>query len=232
MIGVYISYFKNQPLICISVFVTLIPIIFILYRRAIIDPSFLILFIYLISKLIIELIMYHEAALSHNTLIYFNLSSPLRYSLLSGMFYYKLELKRHKRWIIILMISFIIFSIWDMIHVNPDLKNLHDHQLALYSPTVECLLIIFWILIYFYDTIRLLKIPNLLTFPFFWVCSGLLINYSSFVFIAPVLHYTQKWSNPINLGFMEQVPYIFEIICTLFISTGVWLFSARYYARQ
>lgn len=232
MIGIYFSYFKSQPIACISVFITLIPIFLILFRKAYLDSSFLLLFIHLVIKLFIDLIMYHEAALSHNTLLYYNVATPIRYALLSGMFYYKIEPKRYKNWLLVSIVSFMIFSIWDVVHINSNLYVLHDHQLALYAPTIECLLMIFWILVYFYDTIRLLKIPNLLAFPFFWVCSGLLINYSSFVFIAPVLHYTQKWNNPMDLGFLNQFPYIFEIISAIFISVGTWLFSDHNYAKQ
>ncbi|WP_215237391.1 hypothetical protein [Dyadobacter helix] len=91
---------------------------------------------------------------------------------------------------------------------------------------------IFWILVYFRELILSLKINNLLAYPFFWVCSGLLLYYSSFVFIAPIFHYTFRWDNFVDIGFMEYIPNIFEIISMLFIAIGVYYHSINNYAKH
>ncbi|MEO6686976.1 MAG: hypothetical protein ABIN24_13475 [Dyadobacter sp.] len=228
----YINFIHNHFIVSLAVFITVIPLILIFYRKANIDPSFYLLQIYLITKFIIDLIMFHYATQRTNNLMYYNLSIPLRYALLSGMFYYKIDSAIYKRGIIYSIIGFTTFTIWDVVYSNPDINDLHNHSMVAYATTVECLLMLFWILAYFYEIIRMLKIPNLLTFPFFWVCSGLLLYYSSFIFIAPILHYTEKWENPLYIGFLNLVPYIFETLCLLFFSIGVWIFSTRYYAKQ
>ena len=232
MFEVYLSFCQRQPIASISVFITIVPLLLIWFRKAYIDPAFLLLFLYLIFKLGIDLVMLHYAALKSNNLVYYNLGIPIRYAMLSGMFYYKIEMKRTKIWILTAIVSFIVFSIWDILHINPVLNDLHNHRMVLYATTIESLLMLLWVLLYFYDTIQSLKIPNLLTFPFFWVCSGLLLYYSTFLFVAPVLSYTEKWSDRLDIGFLYHVPYIFEIVSVILFSIGIWVFSARYYARR
>jgi hypothetical protein len=232
MIDKYISYFNYDILAGISVVVTLLPLIMIIYRRAYMDPSFRLLFFYLIFKLLIDLAMFHLAAGRSNNLVLFNVAIMVRYTLLSAMFYFKFERQSLRRLIIPISAIFSIFTLWDIWQCNDDLANLHLHRLVQYASTLESVLMILLILLYFYELIRSLKIPNLLTFPFFWVCAGLLLYYSSMVFVAPALHYVAQWNSVMNLGLLERIPYIFEIVSTLLFSMGAGVFSARYYARN
>jgi hypothetical protein len=232
MVEKYISYFAHQPLACITVFSTLLPLAFIHYRKAGVDPSFRLLSIFLIFKIATDIIMLHYATFRLNNIIYYNIGIPVRYVLLSGMFYYKFESKILKKWILNAMIVFLIFSVWDIVSINPDILDLHGHRMVAYATTFESLLMIFWILIYFYETITSLKIPNLLSFPFFWVCSGLLLFYASFAFVAPFLTYVFQWENWLNIGFVSYVPYVFEIVTNIFLCIGVSFFSPRYYAEH
>jgi hypothetical protein len=232
MVENYITYYLDQPLVCSAVFVTPIPIFLILYRRAYQDPSFKLLLIFLVLKFIIDLAMLHYAAIRGNTIILYNISVPLRYIPLSGMFYFKFQNKLFRKVLLYIIGLFLIFTIWDVIHINPDLLTFHDHRMVAYSTTIESFLMIFWILYYFYETIRSLAIPNLLTFPFFWVCSGLLLFYASFAFIAPILTYAISWTNPLDLGILIYLPYIFEIIASVLFSVGVIFFPSGYHAKQ
>jgi len=232
MVESYISYYLRQPLVCSAVFVTPIPIILILYRRAYLDPSFKLLLIFLVLKFIIDLVMLHYAAIRGNTVLLYNISLPLRYIPLSGMYYFKFQNRLFKKAILYLIAFFLLFTIWDVININPNLLTFHDHRMVAYSTTIESFLMIFWILYYFFETIRSLKIPNLLTFPFFWVCSGLLLFYASFAFIAPILTYAIVWKNPLDLGILIYLPYIFEIIASVLFCVGISFFSSGHHAKQ
>jgi hypothetical protein len=232
MLENYVSYFQRQPFASIPVFLTLLPIFLIWRRKAYQDRAFLILLIYLIVKFGIDFIMFDWASQKRNTVIFYNLSVPIRYILISWMYYDKLEAKPQKLWILVMMPVFVMFSIWDMIDTNPSLQDLHNHKMVLYSTTVESLLMLFWILLYFYNTIRSLKIPNLLSYPFFWICSGLLLYYSSFLFIAPVLHYASQWEQWLEIGFLSYVPYIFESVSIILFSIGILQFPNGLYAKQ
>jgi hypothetical protein len=231
MLEIYISYFLRQPLASIPVFLTLLPIYLIWRRKAYTDKTFLILAIYLVVKFLFDFTMFDWAAQKKNTVILYNLSVPIRYILTSWMYYGKLENKRYKYWILVSIIGFIAFSVWDILNTNPDLRDLHNHKMVLYSTTVESLLMLFWILLYFYHTISTLKIPNLLTYPFFWICSGLLLYYSSFLFIAPVLHYDSKWEQWLDMGFLSYVPYMFESVSILLFSIGISQFPNSRHAE-
>ena len=232
MIEFDISFCQKYPIICLATFITIIPIIMAGVRKIFFSKTFLLLFVYLIIKLIIDLLMFHFASHGKSTLIFYNFSLPINYLVLSGMYYTMFENQLYKRWLLWSILAFSFFSIWDIIHVNKNLMNLHDHQVALYSGTIQSLLMIFWILLYLYETIQLLKISNLFKFSFFWICAGFLLYFSSQVFIASVLHYTEQWTNPLDLGFIYNVPYIFEIVCAILISVGINYFSLPDYAKQ
>ena len=228
----YLSFCQRQPTASFSVFITIMPILVIWYRRAYIDPAFLLLLVYLLFKLCVDLIMFHYAALKSNNIIFYNIGIPVRYAFLSGMFYFKVDGRKLKYGILAAILLFTAVWIWDFLRVNPVLADLHNHRMVLYATTIESLLMLLWILLYFYETIQALKIPNILTFPFFWVCSGLLLYYATFIFIAPVLSYTEKWNSELDIGFLNLVPYIFESISMILFSVGTWIFSKRYYARE
>ena len=231
MVEIYISYIIRQPVVSAPVFLTLLPIFLIWRRKAYHDQVFLVLFGYLILKFGIDFAMFDWASQKKNTVLLYNLNIPLRYVLTSWMFYYKLDFKVQRTWLIISWPAFVIFSLWDIVRTNPSMWDLHNHNMVLYSTTIESLLMLFWILIYFYNTIRTLRIPNLLTYPFFWICSGLLIYYSSFLFIAPVLHYASKWEQYMDIGFLYYVPYIFESVSLILFSIGISQFPNRSYAK-
>lgn len=232
MIDKYIYFFNYDILAGISVVITLLPLILIIYRKAYIDPSFRLLLFFLIFKLFIDLAMFHLAAERSNNLVLFNVGVLIRYILLSGMFYFKFEHQSIRRLILPGAFVFGLFTLWDIWQCNDDLTNLHLHRLVQYSATVESILMILLVLLYFYELIRSLKIPNLLTFPFFWVCAGLLLYYSSMVFIAPALHYAAQWDSIMKIGLLDRIPYIFDIVSILLFSMGILVFSQRHYARN
>ena len=232
MTEIYISFCQKYTIVCIAVFVTIIPISLALYRKSHLDRAFLFLLAYLVVKLFIDLIMFHFASIRESTVVFYNASIPIYYTILAGMLYNNIESISYRKWLIWSVIVFVFFSVWDIIQVNPDLLDFHNQRVAVYSGTVFSLLMIFWILMYMFETIKLLRIPNLLRFPFFWVSAGFLLYYSSLVFIASTLYDVVQWDNWLELGLIYYVPYIFEIICALFISLGIWNFSERQYAKQ
>jgi hypothetical protein len=175
--------------------------------------------------------MLHSAARQRNNILLFNLGIPINYAMLGGMFYFKFSSRLYKKCLIASMIGFLTFTIWDIFNSNAEITDLHNHRAVLFAKTVEGLLIITLVLLFFYQIIKSLQIPNLLTFPFFWVCSGLLLYYSSFIFVAPVLHYTATWNSLVDLGATETISTIFEILCALFFSVGIYHFSAADYAK-
>ena len=232
MLEKYISLCLRHPIQCVPVFITLLPLILILKKKAYTSPAYLYLLIYLVFKLVTDLLMFHCAANRYNNLIIYNVSIPIRYGLLSMMFIYKLESKKLRYSIFGTIVIFALFSFWDIIKANPEIDNLHDHHMVPYASTVECILMILWTMLYFYELIRSMKVPSLLSSTFFWICCGLLLYYSSIVFITPILHYTEKWENPLSLGFVQNISYIFESFYLLFFCFGILNFDYQNYAKQ
>jgi len=232
MMQIYAAYSLQNPILCTAVFITLVPLIFLIFKKAYKDRTFRLLGYYLTFKLAIDIMMFHSASLHRNNIILYNLSIPVFYALLSGMFYQKLVNPFYKKLIVFSIIIFTGLSSWDIFNANPNLSDLHNHRAVIFSKTIEGVLMISIVLVYFYEVIKSLQIPNLLTFPFFWICSGLLLYYSSMIFIAPVLHYTATWTNTLELGMTEYVPYIFEIICAILFTIGIYYFPRFRYAKQ
>ncbi|WP_146202288.1 hypothetical protein [Dyadobacter jejuensis] len=222
----------RHPLQCIPVFITLIPLLILIKKEAYVIAPYLILLIFLITKLAIDLAMFHLAANRINNIILYNLSLPISYTLLAGMFIYKLDSGVLKRLVATSIVAFAIFSVWDMLNVNPQLEDNHHHAMVPYASTIQCILMLLWILLYFYELMKSMKVPNLFTSTFFWICCGLLLYYSSFVFIAPVLHYTEKWDNPLSIGFAANISYLFEIFYLIMMSIGLMNFQKHNYARH
>lgn len=225
MFDKYIYFILHQPLACTSVFITIIPIGVFLLKKAYRDQALRLLFFYLIIKFVIDLIMFHLACSRMNNLMLYNANVVLRYLLLSGMFFHYFESAHIKKIIPVATLLFTLIAIWDILQANPRLLDIKNHSLVFYSDTLESVLMILWILLYFYEILNSLKASNLLTFPFFWISSGWLVFYSTLVFIAPVLHYANQWKDRLQIGFLQQMPYLFETISMLFISIGVWFYK-------
>ncbi|WP_353717680.1 hypothetical protein [Dyadobacter sp. 676] len=231
MLDIYSAYIIRNPISSIAVFITVLPLTLTIIRKAFHDKSLRLLFCYLVIKLVIDVVMLYFASNRTNNLILYNLSIPLFYALLGGMFYFKFAGIAQRRFVLASIIGVFIFSAWDLVNSNENLSDLSEHRLVLYAKTVEGVLMISLILLYFYEIIKALQIPNLLTFPFFWVCSGLLLYYSSLIFLAPVLHYAYTWNNQMDLGITESIPSIFEILCALLFSIGIYHYSPKDYAK-
>src|SRR5688572_6661655 len=149
MLENYFSYIIRQPVISTPVFLNLLPILLIWRKRAYNDKLLLILFVYLILKLGVDLVMFDLASQRKNNVIYYNASIPVRYILTSWMYYYEFDSKLHRRWLLASWPLFLAFSLWDSFHTNPSMSDLNNHNVVLYSGTIESLLMLFWIMLYF-----------------------------------------------------------------------------------
>ena len=228
----YLQFFLRQPLLGLSVVITIVPIVVIWYQKAYANKAIRFLFIYLVIKLAIDAIMLHYVLHNLNNLIFYNINLPIRYVLLSGMLYHYFESPKYKKLLLFSAVGFVLFSAWDIISVNSNFSDTYNHALVRYSSTVESVLMIFWMLAFYYDAIQSLRISNLLSFPFFWICGGLLLFYSTYVFIAPLLHYHAQRERKLDLGILYQVPYLFEIISLVLSAVGIMYFSPRSYDRS
>ena len=232
MIDNYISLFQRHPLQCLPVFITVLPIWILIKRKAYVVTPYKIILIFLIVKLVLDLLMFHMATIRSNNLAVYNLGILISYCMLASVFAYKIESPVTQKMIIGSIIMFPFIWLWDLLRANENLTDWHNHSMVSFTSTLQCVLMILWVLMYFYEILHSMKVPNLLNSTFFWICCGLLLFYSSFVFIAPVLHYTEKWNNPMSIGFAVYLSYIFEIVYLLFFSIGFLNFRLTRYAQH
>lgn len=219
----YLTYIERYPLASFAVVFILAPLLLGWIRYAHLDDAFRLLVVFLILDLAVGLFMFHLAAHRANNILLLNLFVPIRFTLFSGMFYYNFRSAAIRRVIFYAMIAFVPFALLDIYASNRNLSELHNHLVGRYSQVVESALIILWVMLYFYEIINTMKVGNILTYPFFWVCAGLLIFYSGNIFYFPFWYYTNRWENNLQLGWVEDIPYIVEIISLSLFSIGIWL---------
>ncbi len=224
----FFTYFERYPLASFAVLLILLPLGLAVYRYSWLDESFRLLFYFLCLDLAIGLGMIYLAAHRTNNILILNLFVPSRYVLLSGMFYYKFQSDRCRRAIVYVLFAFVPFTLVDIYTSNPVLSDLHNHRVGRYAQVVESVLIIGWVLLYLYEITKTLQVKNIIGYPFFWVCAGLLIFYSGNIFFFPFWYYMYIWEDDLKLGFVEEVPYVVEIISLLLFTIGIWQTRAHH----
>jgi len=217
------TYIARYPLASSAVFFVLLPLCLAWLRFAHAKGAFRLLFVFLLLDLAVGLWMMYLAAHRTNNILLLNLFVPFRYALFSGMFYYNFRSVAVRRVILYSIVAFGPMALLDIYASNHNLSDLHNHLVGRYSQVVESVLIILWVLLYFYEIIKTLAINNILGYPFFWVCAGLLIFYSGNIFYFPFWYYTNTWENKLQLGFIDDIPFIVEIISLSLFAIGIWL---------
>lgn len=224
----YITYFERYPLASFAVLFISLPLSLAIYRFSWLDKAFRLLLLFLCLDLVISMSMLHLAVHRSNNILLLNLFVPCRYLLFGGMFYYKFQSLRLRKVILYTLIGFVPFTFLDVYTSNSLLSDLHNHRVGRYSQVVESVLIIMWVLLYFYEITKNLKVNNIITYPFFWVCAALLLFYSGNIFYFPFWYYMYVWKDDLKLGFVEEVPIIVEITSLLLFSIGIWQTRAHH----
>ena len=218
----FFSYVERYPLASFNVFFILLPLCLSVYRYSSLDTAFRLLLAFLAVDFVVGVWMIYLAAHRTNNILLVNLLVPVRYALFSGMFYFRFVSGRYRRAVLYTIIGFLPFAMLDLYAGNLNLADLHNHRVGKYAQVVESALLITWALLYFREMVNALKIDNIISYPFFWVCAGLLIFYSGNIFFFPFWHYMYKWENDLRLGFIEKIPLIIELITLFLFSIGIW----------
>jgi len=217
-------FLRYYPLY-LGVFIVLVPIGIMTYKWKRLDASFRLLFLYLVCRFLADMVMLYYAATGRNNLWLHNLMVPLRYLLLSGVFYYFLESPKIRYWIRVSIPFFLIFAIGDIYFSNHTAGRTDEYLYVRYSGVVECLLMLLWILLYFYEIFRLLKLKS----ARFLVAVAWLLYYASLVFLTPLFYYIYRSQGLIiQLGLLENIPDFMEILAVLITTVAVSLPSVRY----
>ena len=95
------------------------------------------------------------------------------------------------------------------------------NQFNNYSTAVEGLLLIFFSIVFFYKTLKELKIRDLEKEPLFWISTGVLLYFSGSLFIFLFTNYVNS-SNTV-LFIIWGIHAIFGMILNLFYSITLWM---------
>lgn len=179
-------------------------------------------FYFLFYKLTCDLWMFHLAALHENNIYLINLTAVAEI-IFFGLFYTSTLLSYFAKTIIrISTACWLAFFFWELLMKNQELRDLHNHTYLSQAATAECVLILLWVLLFFYETIRDMRIPNLLESSAFWISTGLLFYFAAKVCVSPFMADIWRWNHDIiPYKKISRLPYYLEPFMILAISNGI-----------
>lgn len=209
-----IEYALKYPIETVSVFITLFPILAMIIRMAYTHVAIRFLFYCLCCKMIIDGIMLTMAIHVIPNLILANFSVIVGYSFLSLMFYQTFERLQDKYMVVGLYSIFFAIFMYDIIDVYP------DRSLRIAYPA-ECLFVIVLCIVYFYGLTVSMKVVNLFRHSMFWICSALVLYFSSSTFISPFYYELDQFSTAEGMRIFNSLTYLFEIFYLSVIGLGI-----------
>ena len=207
-------------LIIFSSSIVLLPLILAIKQRRMLSYSLKIILFYILVATICELISWSIILLpfrNHQNHWVNNILSIFEYSCFSYYLYYITNSIKLKQ--LIKIIGIVGFFLIIFITLNRIEKiNIIDTL----SSSIGIIILILFVLINFYEILNTDEHKDLLTYPVFWVSSGILIYFSGFFFVnlfSDILLF-----HKINLGdfWYHSIYYILLIIFRIFLAIGLW----------
>lgn len=110
---------------------------------------------------------------------------------------------------------FLLFVLTDMIWISG------IAQFNSYSTAIEGLILIFLSLCWFYKTLQELKIKHLEREPLFWISTGILLYFSSNLFIFLFTNYVNSSNRALFI--IWGIHGIFSILLNIFYTIALWV---------
>lgn len=209
-----LEHFLKYPIEDLPTFVTALPLFVLWYRMDYKKRVERYFFLYLCSKLTIELVMFYMASRSMNNLPLYNTYVLVSYCLLARMCYEAIEHRVARRVIVAGSVLFTGAFILDYYQVG-------IYQVGPFAGTVQCCLMITYCILFFAWLIHAPRIPNLFEYPLFWIFSGIFIYYSSTTFITPVYNLCERFGVKSDLYTLVLVGYVMESMYLTLVGLGL-----------
>jgi hypothetical protein len=212
-----LNHFLTYTIEDLPTFLTLIPLLVLWYRLDYKKKVERYFFIYLCSKLCIELVMFYMASRSMNNLFLYNTWVLVSYCLLARMCYQAIGHHVSRKVIIagsgMFLLTF-VYDIWDTGML----------EVVKISGTVQCFLLIMYCLMFFFWLSQTRHIPNLLQYPVFWIFSGVLSYYAATTFATPIYNLCERVGGSQNdLYVIVLASYVMESIYLTVVGLGLLL---------
>lgn len=212
MLKLFVSY----PIESIATIATLPAILSFIYRSTFKQGVVRYFFFYLVAKLCIESIMFYMASKGIENLYLGNTLTIVSFFLFARMFQETYESRARR--IVVEACEFIFIVV-----LSYDLVRDGMSYTFRYTGLAECVFIMLFCLMYFYELIRHPTIPYLPTYPFFWVCAGLITYFAPCTFITPWAFYLDRWPTNESMHIFVLVPYALEIFFLSLVSFGIFV---------
>lgn len=136
---------------------------------------------------------------------------------LTALIFYHLLTKSYAK---ILAILTIIISIIIPFFDYNSLLNIETQNFNAFSYNLSGSLSIVLALLFFYELLQGLQVPNLIKYPYFWFSAGALLYYSGTIFSYIFIHHTLN--NLSNRGDYWMIEAVLAISFNIFLSLSVW----------
>lgn len=211
-----LQYFINYPLPVVATLM-LVPLVFFLLKVK--ENEMFIYLLYILLKFAVDIDMIMLASEKRNNLFLDSFSVLFTIVIFTSCFLSIKQLSKFHILYKIILIIFIPLFMYDVYLSNSPLKNLQDIATVTYSYPLHSFFIIGMICLFFYYLITHPYISDITCYPFFYVCSGMLLIHSSTIFFSVLYNSQFRWN--VKDEWIFHIQYIFEIVNVLLIIYGI-----------
>lgn len=204
----------KYPIESAATFATILPLVTFTFRMAYRGRTIRFFFIYLLAKLTIELVMFYLASQKIPNLYLGNLLTVVGFFLIAKMFYEKFNGENYKN------LTTLCCALFSFV-VAMDITRDGFEYTFRYSGMAECILIMLLGLLYLLELIRHPSIDDPLANRFFWICSALLLYFSTCTFIVPTAFYLDRWPMNTHMHVFTILPYVLETMYLSICAVGI-----------
>jgi hypothetical protein len=209
MFDAFFAIMKNNPLVTLGSFSPFLAIFLAIYNWKFLSKASKFIFIFLVFYVITDIPLWITAALKIHNIFYSYLRDTLIIIFLAIIYTIRLK-EKNKKILLYFLIALMVINFVFQLLVNEKSGDVL---------WISRLLLIFVSFGYFFNLIVDLKIKNILTYPFFWFNSGIII----FSLSSLLITFFHKFT--VNINAKMDSYYLFSSILEC-ISISLFLFFA------
>jgi hypothetical protein len=214
MFDAFFAIMKNNPLVTLGSFSPFLAFFLAIYNWKFLSKASKFIFCFLIFYVLTDIPLWVSAALKINNVFYSYLRDTLIIIFLASVYTIRLK-NKNKKHLLYLLIALMVINFFFQILVNEKSGDVL---------WVSRLLLIFISFGYFFNLILDLKIKNILTYPFFWFNSGIII----FSLSSLLITFFHKFTVNINAEMESYILFTNILECIgislfLFFAIGFWV---------